>query len=75
MLNNGMDFSFVGCNITNEIKVDGALNFLNPTAIVNEPAYWGSSSATISDRDAKNGDMRIEERAPGRSTLIVLVCL
>jgi len=35
------DFAFVGRNITDEIVVDGALNFLNLTAFVNEPRYWG----------------------------------
>ena len=39
--NNGMDFALVGRNITDEITVDGALNFLNLTAFVNDPAYWG----------------------------------
>jgi iron complex outermembrane receptor protein len=39
--NNGMDFAVVGRNITDEITVDGALNFLNLTAFVNDPAYWG----------------------------------
>jgi len=38
---NGMDFAVVGRNITDEITVDGALNFLNLTAFVNDPAYWG----------------------------------
>ncbi len=36
-----MDIAIVGRNITDEIVVDGALNFLNLTAIINEPAYWG----------------------------------
>ncbi len=40
-MNNGMDFAVVGRNITDEVTVDGALNFLNLTAFVNEPAYWG----------------------------------
>ena len=39
--NSGMDFAVVGRNITDEITVDGALNFLNLTAFVNDPAYWG----------------------------------
>jgi len=30
-----------GRNITDEVTVDGALNFLNLTAFVNEPAFWG----------------------------------
>ena len=36
-----MDIAFVGRNITDEIVADGALDFLNQTAFVNEPAYWG----------------------------------
>ena len=35
------DFAVVGRNITDEIVVDGAINFLNLTAFVNEPSYWG----------------------------------
>jgi iron complex outermembrane receptor protein len=35
------DLALVGRNITDEIVVDGALNFLNLTAFVNEPRYWG----------------------------------
>ena len=31
----------VGRNITDEVVVDGALDFLNLTAFVNEPAFWG----------------------------------
>lgn len=38
----GMDFAIVGRNITDEITVDGGLNFLNLTAFINEPAYWGA---------------------------------
>lgn len=38
---NGMDIAVVGRNITDEITVDGGLNFLNLTAFINEPAYWG----------------------------------
>jgi len=37
----GMDFAVIGRNITDEVTVDGALNFLNLTAFVNEPAFWG----------------------------------
>ncbi|MEO1035121.1 MAG: TonB-dependent receptor [Pseudomonadota bacterium] len=37
----GMDIAIVGRNITDEVTVDGAINFLNLTAFVNEPAYWG----------------------------------
>jgi outer membrane receptor protein involved in Fe transport len=40
-MDNGMDLALVGRNITDEVTVDGALNFLNLTAFVNEPAYWG----------------------------------
>jgi iron complex outermembrane receptor protein len=36
-----MDFALVGRNITDEITADGAIDFLNMTAFVNEPAYWG----------------------------------
>jgi len=39
--NSKWDLALVGRNITNEIVVDGALNFLNLTAFVNEPRYWG----------------------------------
>ena len=35
------DMAAVGRNITDEITADGALNFLNLTAFVNEPRYWG----------------------------------
>jgi iron complex outermembrane receptor protein len=37
----GMDFALVGRNITDEVVVEGGINFLNLTAFVNEPAYWG----------------------------------
>ena len=36
-----LDVALVGRNITDEITVDGALNFLNLTAFINEPAFWG----------------------------------
>ncbi len=36
-----MDFAIVGRNITNEIVIDGAINFANLMGIVNEPAFWG----------------------------------
>lgn len=36
-----LDFALVGRNITNEIVADGALDFLNPTAFINEPRFWG----------------------------------
>ena len=35
------DVAVVGRNITDEVVVDGALDFLNLTAFVNEPAFWG----------------------------------
>jgi iron complex outermembrane recepter protein len=38
---NGWDFALVGRNITDEIVVEGGINFLNLTAFINEPAYWG----------------------------------
>ena len=37
----GMDFALVGRNVTDEMVVEGGINFLNLTAFVNEPAYWG----------------------------------
>jgi len=37
----GLDIALVGRNITNEITVDGAIDFLNLTAFVNEPRFWG----------------------------------
>jgi iron complex outermembrane receptor protein len=40
-MSNGMDFALVGRNVTDEVVVEGAINFLNLTAFVNEPAYWG----------------------------------
>ncbi len=36
-----LDIALIGRNITDEIVVDGALDFLNLTAFVNEPAFWG----------------------------------
>jgi len=36
-----MDFALVGRNVTDEIVIEGGINFLNLTAFVNEPAYWG----------------------------------
>ncbi len=35
------DIAVVGRNITNAIAVDGAINFLNLAAFINEPSYWG----------------------------------
>ncbi len=37
----GYDIAVVGRNVTDEIVAEGALDFLNPTAFVNEPRYWG----------------------------------
>ena len=37
----GLDIAAVGRNVTDEIVVDGGINFLNLTAFINEPAYWG----------------------------------
>lgn len=39
--NSGYDIAFVGRNITDEIVAEGALDFLNQTAFVNEPEYYG----------------------------------
>jgi iron complex outermembrane receptor protein len=33
--------AIVGRNITDEITVDGGIDFLNLTAFINEPAFWG----------------------------------
>jgi iron complex outermembrane receptor protein len=38
---NGMDVALVGRNITDEISVDGGINFNNLTVFINEPAFWG----------------------------------
>lgn len=35
------DVALVGRNITDEVVADGALDFLNPTAFVNEPRFLG----------------------------------
>jgi iron complex outermembrane receptor protein len=35
------DIALVGRNITDEIVVDGGINFINMTAFINEPAFWG----------------------------------
>ena len=35
------DAAIVGRNITDELTVDGGINFNNLTAFINEPAYWG----------------------------------
>jgi len=37
----GLDLALVGRNITNEIVANGALDFLNPTAFINEPRFLG----------------------------------
>jgi iron complex outermembrane receptor protein len=36
-----VDMALVGRNITDELTVDGGINFNNLTAFINEPAYWG----------------------------------
>ncbi len=36
-----LDAALVGRNITDEISVDGGINFNNLTAFINEPAFWG----------------------------------
>jgi iron complex outermembrane receptor protein len=38
---NGLDVALVGRNITDEVTVDGGINFNNLTAFINEPAFWG----------------------------------
>jgi len=38
---NGLDMALVGRNITDELTVDGGINFNNLTAFINEPAFWG----------------------------------
>jgi iron complex outermembrane receptor protein len=38
----GLDFALVGRNITDEVAVEGSIDFLNLSAFVNEPAYWGA---------------------------------
>ena len=39
--NDKVDAALVGRNITDEISVDGGINFNNLTAFINEPAFWG----------------------------------
>lgn len=39
--NTEFDVAIVGRNITDQVVVDGALDFLNLTAFINEPRYWG----------------------------------
>ena len=39
--NENWDFALIGRNVTDEITVEGGIDFLNLTAFVNEPAYWG----------------------------------
>ena len=39
--NRGYEVAVVGRNITDEVVVEGGINFLNLTAFVSEPAYWG----------------------------------
>ncbi|HEY5642766.1 MAG TPA: TonB-dependent receptor [Woeseiaceae bacterium] len=36
-----LDAALVGRNITDEISVDGGINFNNLTIFVNEPSFWG----------------------------------
>ena len=36
-----IDAALVGRNVTDEITVDGGINFNNLTAFINEPSYWG----------------------------------
>jgi len=36
-----LDVALVGRNITDEIVADGAIDFLNMTAFINEPQFWG----------------------------------
>ena len=38
---NGLDFALVGRNITDELSVDGGINFNTLEVFINEPAYWG----------------------------------
>lgn len=38
---NGYDFALVGRNITDELTVDGGIDFNNLTVFINEPAFWG----------------------------------
>ncbi len=37
----GLDVALVGRNITDQITVDGGINFNNLTAFINEPSFWG----------------------------------
>ena len=37
----GLDVALVGRNITDELTVDGGINFNNLTVFINEPAFWG----------------------------------
>ena len=36
-----LEIAIVGRNITDEISVEGAIDFLNLNAFINEPAFWG----------------------------------
>ncbi|TQV86212.1 TonB-dependent receptor [Exilibacterium tricleocarpae] len=40
-VDDNLDIALVGRNITDEIVADGAIDFLNMTAFVNEPRFWG----------------------------------
>lgn len=37
----GFELAVVGRNVTDKVVVDGAVDFLNLSAFVNEPSYWG----------------------------------
>jgi iron complex outermembrane receptor protein len=37
----GLDVALVGRNVTDELTVDGGINFNNLTAFINEPSFWG----------------------------------
>lgn len=39
--NENSDIALVGRNITDEVTVDGGINFINLTAFINEPSFWG----------------------------------
>ena len=38
---NGWDLAVVGRNVTDEVVVDGGINFANLLAFVSDPAFWG----------------------------------
>jgi len=41
-----LDIAIVGRNIMDKVVVDGGVDFLNLTAFVNEPAFWGLEIST-----------------------------